>query len=241
MNWTVIAETFRRHVTSGAFLAYMALLAVIALASSAWDKPAAAWPSLVSLLALITGCGPIGPEFSSGTLQLILVKPVTRAAYLLSRVAGVLLVVWSAAVVAALFELTGRAIWGNSLHFTTIATTVLNGAIETTLMISFLTLLGSVTRAYFNIAIYFAGLMGFGMLGFVLGIIRQSANAAGRFLTNYPIVERSVRTIEQNLFPELPPFGLDVQWTVMVLANATIALVLACLAFRRREVPYGAD
>ena len=37
---------------------------------------------------LITGCGPIGPEFSSGTLQLILVKPINRATYLLSRVAG---------------------------------------------------------------------------------------------------------------------------------------------------------
>jgi hypothetical protein len=26
-----------------------------------------------------------------------------------------------------------------------------------------------------------------------------------------------------------------------VLANAAVALVLACLAFRKREVPYGAD
>ena len=28
---------------------------------------------------------------------------------------------------------------------------------------------------------------------------------------------------------------------LMVLANAAVALVLACLAFRQREVPYGAD
>ena len=40
---------------------------------------------------------------------------MNRAAYLLSRVAGVVLAVWSAAIVAALFELAGRAIWGDGV------------------------------------------------------------------------------------------------------------------------------
>lgn len=240
MNGVVVAETLRRHVTNGAYLAYVALLAIVALGSSTFDKPAAGWPSLVALLALITGCGPIGPEFSSGTLQLILVKPVNRAAYLLSRVAGVVLAVWSAAILAALCELAGRAIWGHSVPAAIIGATLLNALLDTVLTVSLLTLLGSLTRAYFNIAIYMVGMIGFSMLAFVLGMIRQSRNAIGRFLIAYPAVERGLSVADQNLFPDLSP-RLDAQWALMILANAAVALVLACLAFRRREVPYGAD
>lgn len=240
MNRVVIAETLRRHVTNGAYLAFVALLAIVALGSSAFDKPAAAWPSLVTLLAFITGCGPIGPEFSSGTLQLILVKPVNRATYLLSRVAGVVLAVWAAAVVAALLELAGRAIWGEGVPAAIIGSTLLNVAADTILTVSLLTLLGSLTRAYFNIAIYFVAMIGFSMLTFVLGLIRQSRNAVGRFLNEHIAIERGLSIVDKNLFPDLPP-GLDGPWVLMVLANAAVALVLACLAFRRREVPYGAD
>lgn len=240
MNWTVIAETYRRHVTSGAYLAFGALLAIVALGASAFDKPGSMWPTLIALLALITGCGPIGPEFSSGTLQLILVKPVNRAAYLLSRVAGIVLVVWSAATVAALFELAGRAIWGNSVPAAIIGSTLLNVAADTILKVSLLTLLGSLTRAYFNVAIYVAGGVGFSALTVILGLVRQSRNAVGRFLTEHAGIERALAAVEQNLFPDVPP-RLDAQWTLMVLANAAVALVLACLVFRKREVPYGAD
>jgi ABC-type transport system involved in multi-copper enzyme maturation permease subunit len=240
VNWTVIAETFRRHVTSGAYLAFCALLAIVALGSSAFDKPGSAWPSLVALLAVIAGCGPIGPEFSSGTLQLILVKPINRAIYLLSRVTGVVLVVWTAAMVAALFELAGRALWSNGVPVKIIGVALLNVAADTILTVSFLTLLGSLTRAYFNVAIYIGAGLGFSALTVTLGLLRQSANAVGRFLSDHPIVERALSVVEQNLFPELPP-RLDARWTLMVLANAAVALVLACLAFRKREVPYGAD
>jgi ABC-type transport system involved in multi-copper enzyme maturation permease subunit len=240
MNRVVVLETVRRHVTNGAYLAYLALLAIIALGSSAFDKPAAAWPFFVTLLAFIAGCGPIGPEFSSGTLQLILVKPVNRAVYLLSRVAGVVLVVWIAAIVAAMLELGGRAIWGESVPLAPIGAALLNVMTDTILTVSLLTLLGSLTRAYFNVAIYFATMIGMASLGMALGMIRQSRGGIGRFLSEHTVIERTLGAIDRNLFPEVLP-RLDGQWTLMVLANAAVALVLACLAFRRREVPYGAD
>lgn len=240
MSGTVIAETLRRQVTNGAFLAYVTLIAIMALAASTFDKPAAGWPMLVTVLALVTGCGPIGPEFSSGTLQLILVKPVSRATYLLSRVAGVVLAVWAAATMAALLEAAGRAIWGGGAPAAIIGSALLNVAADAVLTVSVLTLLGSLTRAYFNIAIYFVAMIGFNMLFFVLGLVRQSRNVVGRFLNEHIAIERALNAVDHNLFPELPP-RLDGQWLLMVLANAAVALVLACLAFRRREVPYGAD
>jgi ABC-type transport system involved in multi-copper enzyme maturation permease subunit len=237
----VVAETLRRHVTQVAFLAYLALLAILSLGVSGFDRPASVWPSLVALLAYITGCGPIGPEFSSGTLQLILVKPVNRAVYLLSRVAGVVLTVWLAAVVCAAFELAGRAMWGKSgLHAATIGSALLNSMADTILIVALLTLLGSLTRAYFNAAIYFVVMTGFSILSVILAFVKQSQTAIGEFLGTHPGIERALQVVDENLFPDLPPH-LDADWMVMVLSNAFIALVLACLAFRRREVPYGAD
>lgn len=241
MSRVVIAETYRRHVTHGAYLAFLAFLTIIALGSATFGRPGSGWPWLVAIFAAVAGCGPIGPEFSSGTLQLILVKPVKRWEYLLSRVAGVVLAVWTAAILGAVCELVGRAVWNpGGGPATIIGRTLLNVMIDSVLTVSLLALLGSITRAYFNIGIYVVCTIGFGVLGGVLGMIRQSHNALGAFLTAHPTIERGLATIDQNLFPDLPP-RLDRVWILMVLSNAAVALVLACLAFRRREVPYGAD
>lgn len=241
MNRVVIAETLRRHVTSAGYLVYVALLAIAAFGVSVFDRPASVWPSLVALLSLIAGAGAIGPEFSSGTLQLILVKPVNRAVYLLSRVAGISLAVWVAAIVPALCELAGRALWGESgLEARPIGATLLNAMMDAVLAVSLLALLGSLTRAYFNIGIYLVVNIGLGTLTVILAMVRQSQTALGRFLNEHAGIERSIEVISQNLSPDLPS-RLQGPWALMVLSNAAVALVLACLAFRRREVPYGAD
>jgi ABC-type transport system involved in multi-copper enzyme maturation permease subunit len=241
MNRVVILETVRRHVTNAGYLVFAALVVLVALAVSVFDRPASGWPTVLTLLALIAGCGVIGPEFSSGTLQLILVKPVNRAVYLLSRVTGVVLVVWLAGVAAAVCELAGRALWGSGgLQARAIGSALLNSATDTILTVSVLALLGSFTRAYFNIAIYMAGMIGLSMSGVIIAFIRQTGNAVGRWLNEHASVERGLQVIDRNLFPDVPP-SLDATWTLMVLSNAAIALLLACLAFRQREVPYGAD
>ncbi len=235
MSSVVFLETVRRHVTSGGYLLTLALLAILAGVG-----PGAGWPTLVGLLAIVVGCGPIGPEFSSGTLQLILVKPVNRAVYLLSRVAGVVAVVWIAAVVAAAAEMIGRIAWGHGAPWAAVSSMLANTAAETLLACSLLVLFGSLTRAYFNAAIYVAGQVGLAILAGVLGLIRMSRGAVGQFLSQHTGIERGLAVVTNNLFPEAP-LGLDRNWMLMVLSNAAIALVLACLAFRRREVPYGAD
>jgi ABC-type transport system involved in multi-copper enzyme maturation permease subunit len=241
VNRTVIEETVRRHVTNLAYLVFLAFLAIVAFGVATFNQPGSAWPSLVTLLAIITGAGVIGPEFSSGTLQLILVKPVNRAVYLVSRVTGVAIAVWLAALVAAICELAGRALWGDGgVQAKAIGSTLLNSFVDTILCIALLALLGSLTRAYFNAAIYVVAMMGISVTGGILGMIRQSNTAIGRFLTAFPGIQRALDVVDHNLFPELSP-RLDTGWMLMVLSNAALALLLACLAFRRREVPYGAD
>lgn len=241
MSRVVIAETVRRHLTNIGYLAYLAFLGLVAFGVAGFNRPASAWPSLVTLLAFVTGCGAIGPEFSSGTLQLILVKPVNRAAYLLSRVTGIVLVVWIAALFAATSEAAGRAVWGSHVvPWAPIGAGLLNVCIDSVLTVSLLAMLGSLTRAYFNIAIYLVCMTGLSITTVVLGMIRQSRNTMGVFLLQHRGIEEMLETIDRNLFPDVVP-RFDTVWLAMVLSNAAIALVLACLAFRRREVPYGAD
>ena len=229
MSTVVIHETMRRHFTSIAYWSYVALLTITAVGVSQFDRPGAMWPQLVTLLALIIGCGPIGPEFSSGTLQLVLVKPVNRAAYLLSRVAGVVLSVWIAALFAFVGETAGRLIDG-TIPWATLGLTLFNTAADTILTVSLLTLLGSLTRAYFNLAIYFLVMIGIGILNGML-----------RTLGGIPdFVFQSLAVIERNLYPDVIQH-FDRDWLLLVLSNAAVALLVACFAFRNREVPYGAD
>lgn len=240
MSGVVVGETLRRQFTSSGYWAFVALLAIVALGISRFNAPGSMWPSLVALLAFIIGCTPIGPEFSSGTLQLILTKPINRSVYLLSRVAGAVCAVWTATLIAGLVEFAGRALWGDLSRASLLGAAIVNSLADTVLVCALLVLLGSVTRAYFNIAIYLAAMFGLGILQAILGMFRAAHNAFGEWLTATPAVERSLAAISQNLFPDAPP-RIDRGWLLLVFSNAAIALVLACFAFRQREVPYGAD
>lgn len=224
MSGVVIAETLRRHYTNVGYVAFVILLAMGGFFVAQFERPGAVWPGLVTLLAIIAGCAPIGPEFSSGTLQLILVKPINRAVYLLSRVAGVLVVVWVAALVAALSELAGRGF----TEFTPIATSFVHCMADTLMVVSMLVLIGSFMRAYFNVAIYFGTQL---LLGLIVSL------GARKFPEE---VTRALTTVMKNLYPDAPS-RFDSTWLLAVTCNAVIALVVACLIFRRREVPYGAE
>jgi ABC-type transport system involved in multi-copper enzyme maturation permease subunit len=229
ISLVVVRETMRRHLTHAGFIPYLALLLMIGFAVAQFGPPGAGWPSLVGFLSIITGCAVIGPEFSSGTLQLILVNPIRRSTYLLSRVAGVVSVVWIAAIVAFLGELGGRIMKGN-VPWEALGSALLNTALMSILVVSMLAFFGSFTRAYINVALYLVLLFGLGVLPAIL-------NATKRDMTS---VIRVITFIDQNLYPDAP-HRIDGPWILLVLSNAAIALVLACFVFRNREVPYGAD
>lgn len=228
MSGVVIAETLRRHVMNGAVIAAAVLLAIFGGMASQSAQPASYWPGLVGMLAIVLGAGAIGPEFTSGTLQLILVKPIHRAVYLLSRVTGIVLVVWAAAFIAFAVEVVVRMASGD-VPWERLTTSLLNTFADALLSVSLLALLGSLTRSYQNLAIYV--------------FVQILITVAGGILTakqSFPGVVTALRAIDRNLYPELP-FRFDRDWLLLVLSNAAIALVLACFAFRQREVPYGAD
>ncbi|MEO8216100.1 MAG: ABC transporter permease subunit [Acidobacteriota bacterium] len=231
----------RRHVTSAGYIAALILIGFIALFASGFARPGSMWPSLVGLMALITGSAIIGPEFSTGALQLIVSKPIRRSAYLLSRVAGVFASVALAAVVGLAAEVAGRLARGGRPFPWSRLATIFGGTLATALLtIAVLTLLGSVTRAYWNAAIYLGTEAALGTTQAILGTFRMRATGIGAFLENHPGIERTLATVDEVLFASAPE-QLTWPWLARVGITVTVTLALACVAFERREVPYGTD
>jgi ABC-type transport system involved in multi-copper enzyme maturation permease subunit len=225
----VFVETVRRHVSNLAFLTLLCLLSAIASVVGGVGGPRGLWMGFVGVAAIILGCQLIGPEFSKGTLQLVLAKPVNRAAYLLSRYAGVVVSIWIFFAGPFLCDLIMRlTVHREPFEIAGIAEP-LNVALAFTMTCALLVLFGSFTRSYLNVAIY---LVIETVLYVTEGILQQ---------TSAPIeIARGISTVIRDLFPSPPP-SFDSHWTMMVISNAAVAVLLACYVFRQREVPYGAD
>ena len=191
------------------------------------------------------GCQLIGPEFSSGTLQLILSKPVGRSAYLTGRVAGVVISIWVAVASILASDIVGRLIAGTPIIWRTVLWAALVSALKVLLTCSLLALFGSFTRSYVNIGIYLGGqivLSGiYGLLSIMKNAFTGEMAAVGRLLRAHPGILEGYRAVQTNLFPDDPLIPFDRNWILLMTCNAVVAVLLACVIFSRREVPYGAD
>lgn len=244
MSLVVISETLRRHFAHLGYVSALLILIVIVALTSAIGSPQAPY-EMISLFAMIAGCQLIGPEFSSGTLQLILSKPIGRSSYLLARVVGVVLAIWVATVVVFGSDIIGRLVAGTPIAWRSAFAAALVSALKVLFVCSLLAFLGSFSRSYVNIGIYIAAQILLPMISGLLGIMRNAASGEmaviGAFLRRNPAILQAMAKINYNLFPDTPMIPFDRSWIVMVLCNASVALLLACVIFSRREVPYGAD
>ena len=244
MSVVVIIETLRRHFAHLGYVIAVLLLILIGVTMAALHAPQAPY-EMTSLFALIAGCQLIGPEFSSGTLQLILSKPIGRSTYLLSRVAGVVLAIWFVIVVVFASDVVGRLIAGSLIAWRSALAAALVSALKVLFICALLAFLGSFSRSFVNIGIYIGAQILLPMISGVLGMIRNAASgelaSVGAFLRAHPGLLQALAVIDENLFPDTPSIPFDRGWMIMVVSNASVALLLACVIFSRREVPYGAD
>jgi ABC-type transport system involved in multi-copper enzyme maturation permease subunit len=245
VSFVVIAETLRRHFAHLGYVAALLVLIIIVATMAAVGAPAQAPYEMISLFTLIAGCQLIGPEFSKGTLQLILSKPVGRSTYLVSRVIGVVLAIWVAILVMFASDVIGRIIVGTPITWRTALSTLLVAALEALLVCSLLALFGSFSRSYVNVGIYLGAQI---LLSMIFGLLTMMKNAVsgemgkiGAILRAHPGVLDGFGWVRSNLFPDQPVIPFDRNWILMMFCNAAAALLLACVIFSRREVPYGAD
>jgi ABC-type transport system involved in multi-copper enzyme maturation permease subunit len=244
MSVVVIAETLRRHFAHLGYITALLLLILIGVTMAALGAPQAPY-EMISLFALIAGCQLIGPEFSSGTLQLILSKPINRSSYLLSRVTGVVLAIWLAVVVVFVSDAIGRLIAGTPIGWRAAFAAALVSALKVLFVCSLLAFLGSFSRTYVNIGIYIGAQILLPAISGLLGMMRNAVSGEmgriGAFLRAHPGLLKALAVFNENLFPDTPSIPFDRGWMIMIVSNAAVALLLACVIFSRREVPYGAD
>jgi ABC-type transport system involved in multi-copper enzyme maturation permease subunit len=222
VSFVVMTETLRRHFAHLGYVAALLVLIVIVVTMAAVGAPSQAPYEMISLFTLIAGCQLIGPEFSKGTLQLILSKPVGRSSYVV-----------------------GRLITGTPITWRAALATTLVAALRVLLVCSLLAFFGSFSRSFVNVGIYIGGQilisMIFGLLTMMKNAVTGEMGAIGAFLRAHPGVLQSFAAIRSNVFPDDPVVPFDRNWILMMLCNASVALLLACVIFSRREVPYGAD
>jgi len=245
VSFVVIAETLRRHFAHLGYISALLILIVIVATMTAVGAPSQAPYEMISLFTLIAGCQLIGPEFSKGTLQLILSKPVGRSTYLVSRVLGVVLAIWVAILVVFASDIIGRLVVGTPITWGNALSTMLVAALHTLLVCALLAFFGSFSRSYVNVGIYLGAQILFSMIFGLLSMMKNAVSGEmgkiGAMLREHPAVLESFGAIHRNVFPDNPAIPFDRNWILMMLCNASAALLLACVIFSRREVPYGAD
>jgi len=245
VSLVVIAETLRRHFAHLGYVAALLVMIVIVMSMTALAAPAATPYEIISLFTLIVGCQLIGPEFSKGTLQLILSKPLGRSTYLVSRVIGVVLAIWFAILVMFASEIIGRLIVGTPITWRAALSVALVTALNALLVCCLLAFFGSFSRSYGNVGIYLGAQilssMIFGLLSVMKSAVSGEMGKIGALLRAHPGFLEGFAAVRRNLFPENPVIPFDRNWIVMMLCNASVALLLGCVIFSRREVPYGAD
>jgi ABC-type transport system involved in multi-copper enzyme maturation permease subunit len=245
MSRVVIAETLRRHLQHLGYVAAILSMVVIVATMAAVGAPPQSYYEMLSLFALVAGCQLIGPEFSSGTLQLILSKPIGRSAYLISRVIGVVLALWIAVGMVVVGEVVGRLASGNPIVWRAVLAGATVAAMKAQLICALLAFFGSFTRSYANVGIYIVTQIALAMLVGVIGMLefatKPSLQPLAHFLRDHPGVRTGTQAFANNVFPSPPSIPFDRNWLLMIVTNAAIAVLLACVVFSRREVPYGAD
>lgn len=245
MSRVVFLETLRRYLVSPAYIATVAGVAIVAAIIGVLAPGSRQWHGFIGILIVILGASLIGPEFSSGTLQLILSRPIRRSTYLVSRWAGVVAAIWIAVIAGLAGQAAGTlAAAPADPAWTFMLQGAATLAIAALLVCALLALFGSFVRSYFNVALYVVLQIVFAVVLATVAEIRPDMpGMIGRlavFLRQHPRIATVLSAIADNVFPERPE-TMHASWSMLVISNAAIAVLLACLVFRKREVPYGAD
>ncbi len=234
MNRTLVVAFLRQRFTSPMRLGLIVLATLFPLGGVAIMGSLSVLSGIAAPLALIFAAGAIGQDVSSGTLQLLLVRPVTRPEYLVSR--------WLAAVIGAL---------GLTLLMFVLGTLVLMlrgtppAATELMKMVMESTAAASGNAAIMIMLSTLVG--GLGDVGLYFGtlIVLQMLAGVGQF-KQWQWLIRACSELQGVLAPQLS-FAWALQHTPMSwfalaswASSITLALAVGIARLNRRELSYAA-
>ena len=234
MNRTLLAAFLRQRLTSPMRLGLVVLMTLFPLGMVAIMGSLSTLNGIASPLALIFAAGAIGQDVSSGTLQLLLVRPVTRSEYLFNR--------WLASGIGALgltllmFALGALVLMlrGEPPAAAELVRMSLESACAVAGSAAIMIMLSSLAGGLGDVGLYFASL-----------ILLQMLGGVGQF-EHWPWLERAATELEGVLAPQLSfawlPQHMPVSWFAVAswASSVTLALAVGLARLNRRELSYAA-
>ena len=234
MNRTLIVAFLRQRFTSPMRVGMMLFMTVFPLGASVLMGTLSHLGGIAPLLALVLAAGAIGQDVSSGTLQLLLVRPVSRPSVLVHR--------WLAAVIGAValtvivivlatLALTLRGMHPDALDVVRMLLEALcSAAGSAAVMVMLSTLAGGLGDVgLFALAAIFAQMLG-GVAAF----------------KHWDWLARASEELQGVISPQLSwewmAHGTPPSWFAIAswASTVTLALAVGIARFNRRELSYAA-
>ena len=234
MNPTLIVAFLRQRFTSPMRVGLMLFMTIFPLGAAALMGTLSQLGGIASPLALVLAAGAIGQDVSSGTLQLLLVRPVSRPSLLVHRwlaaVIGAMALTVAVLVLAAL-ALTLRGMQPDALDVVRMLLEALcSAAGSAAVMVMLSTLIGGLGDVgLFALALIFTQMLG-GIAAF----------------KHWDWLGRASEELQGALSPQLSwgwmLHGTPPSWFAITswASTVTLALAVGIARFNRRELSYAA-
>jgi len=234
VNRTLLVAFLRQRFTSPMRVGLLLIVTVFPLGAAILANNLATLAGPASAIALILSAGAIGQDVSSGTLQLLLVRPVSRPSVLLHR--------WLASVIAAVgitivllllatLALLAHKTQPNALDLVRmVLEAACSAAGSAAVMVMLSTLVG-----------------GIGDVGlFVAAMIVTQMFSGLAMLEHWEALARACNEVQGVLSPQLSwawmLHGTPLSWFAITswASTVTLALAVGIARFNRRELSYAA-
>jgi ABC-type transport system involved in multi-copper enzyme maturation permease subunit len=234
VNRTLLVAFLRQRFTSPMRVGLLLIVTVFPLGAAIFANNLAPLAGPASAIALILAAGAIGQDVSSGTLQLLLVRPVSRPSVLLHRwlvsviaAVGITIVLLLLATLALLAHKTQP----NALDLVRmVLEAACSAAGSAAVMVMLSTLVG-----------------GIGDVGlFVAAMIVTQMFSGLAMLEHWEVLARACNEVQGVLSPQLSwawmLHGTPLSWFAITswASTVTLALAVGIARFNRRELSYAA-
>jgi hypothetical protein len=234
VNRTLIAAFLRQRLTSPMRVGLMLMITVFPLGAAILMNSLSALSAMGGPLALILAAGAIGQDVSSGTLQLLLVRPVSRPSVLVHR--------WLAAVIGATgisvasLALGTLALLARGTHpdALDLARMLLENACAAAGSAAIMVMLSTLVGGLGDVGLFAAALV-FAQLLIGLGT-----------LEHWDVLVRACTEVQGILSPQLPwewmTHHTPPSWFAITswASTVTLALAVGIARLNRRELSYAA-
>lgn len=236
MNWRLVIGTLEEKISSPARLSAIAMfLAFPVIQAYVGRADPTAW-HLIMYYVFSLGTGIIGADVSSGVLQLIFTRPISRSAYVLSRWLGLVaavLAVYAFQIIVTSGIMLSR---GHSFSDINYGEHLMEAVLLTMALSAVIICLSSILTGYGDLR----AILLLWLLQIVCEMFRNSEQHAELFsVLGSQISGVLIPSLDINLVLHGEPYG----WLLIVpyVAVLVASLVIAIFVMNRKELSYAAS